>query len=165
MDSFASAYLSVFLDELEEQLLTLDHAILELETDGNHSDTVQRIFRAAHTLKGSSAAMGFHQMKEVTHKVESVFDLLRQEQLILSSGMINILFNCIDYLKLQRESLKQGQMEEHPNEILLHALEQILNGRHACDTSFDIVRESTQSEQEAKLPLLLKVGTRRKWKR
>ncbi|QMV41413.1 chemotaxis protein CheA [Cohnella cholangitidis] len=148
MDSFASAYLSVFLDELEEQLLTLDHAILELETDGNHSDTVQRIFRAAHTLKGSSAAMGFHQMKEVTHKVESVFDLLRQEQLILSSGMINILFNCIDYLKLQRETLKQGQMEEHPNETLLHALEQILNGRHACDTSLDIVRESTPGEQE-----------------
>ncbi|MFC4303073.1 chemotaxis protein CheW [Cohnella boryungensis] len=123
MDAFASTYLSVFLDELEEQLLTLDHAILELENDGNHSDTIQRIFRAAHTLKGSSAAMGFHHMKEVTHKVESVFDLLRQDRLGLSSPLINTLFGCIDYLKTQREALRQGKPEQAPDETLLKALD------------------------------------------
>jgi len=129
MDHFASTYLGVFLDELEEQLLTLDHAILELESGGNQLDTVQKIFRAAHTLKGSSAAMGFHQMKEVTHRVESVFDLLRQDRLMLSSSLINTLFDCIDYLKVQREALRQGGTEAEPHASLFDALEDCLSGR------------------------------------
>ncbi|OXS56828.1 hypothetical protein B1A99_18350 [Cohnella sp. CIP 111063] len=132
MDHFASTYLSVFLDELEEQLLTLDHSILELESGGNQHDTIQKIFRAAHTLKGSSAAMGFHQMKEVTHRVESVFDLLRQERLSLSSTLINTLFDCIDYLKVQREALRQGRAEEQPHGTLLIALNDCLSGRPAA---------------------------------
>ncbi|WP_372635133.1 chemotaxis protein CheW [Cohnella sp.] len=131
MDHFASTYLSVFLDELEEQLLTLDHSILELESGGNQQDTIQKIFRAAHTLKGSSAAMGFHQMKEVTHRVESVFDLLRQDRLSLSSTLINTLFDCIDYLKSQREALRQGRTEEQPHGTLLIALNDCLSGRPA----------------------------------
>ncbi|BBI35769.1 chemotaxis protein CheW [Cohnella abietis] len=146
MDSFASTYLGVFLDELEEQLQTLDHAILELESGGNQHDTVQRIFRAAHTLKGSSAAMGFHQMKEVTHKVESVFDLLRQDQLSIEGSLINTLFDCIDFLKIQRESLKQGEMEEHSNESLLQALDRCMIN-HYDNASMESVTEEVEQER------------------
>jgi len=141
MDQFAATYLSVFLDELEEQLMTLDHAILELESDGNHIDTIQKIFRAAHTLKGSSAAMGFHHMKEVTHRVESVFDLLRQNRLSLNSPLINTLFGCIDYLKVQREALRQGKTEEQPNGALLVALNDCLEGRSGGVERDDAERE------------------------
>jgi len=133
MDAFATTYLGVFLDELEEQLLTLDHAILELETGGNARETIQRIFRAAHTLKGSSAAMGFNHMKEVTHKVESVFDLLRQERLAVSSPLINTLFGCIDYLKHQREALRQGMAEERPEDGLLRKLDDCLERKAAAE--------------------------------
>lgn len=127
-DSFAAAYLSVFLDELEEQLQILDHSILELEHGGNAADTLQTIFRAAHTLKGSTAAMGFTRMKDVTHKVESVFDLLRNGRLEVSGMLIDVLFRCIDYLKNHRELLRQGHYEEQPNEGLLTLLADILNG-------------------------------------
>ncbi|MFC5404531.1 chemotaxis protein CheW [Cohnella soli] len=132
MDSFASTYLSVFLDELEEQLQTLDHAILELE-NGGEGDTVQRIFRAAHTLKGSSAAMGFTAIKDVTHKVESVFDLLRQGRLTVSGPLIDTLFRCIDDLKKQKEALKVGQVDDKADPGLMDALEKILAGKPLDD--------------------------------
>ncbi|MFC5530370.1 chemotaxis protein CheW [Cohnella yongneupensis] len=127
-DSFASAYLSVFLDELEEQLQVLDHSILELEDGGNLPETLQTIFRAAHTLKGSTAAMGFNKMKDVTHKVESVFDLLRNGRLTVNATLIDTLFQCIDYLKSQRELLRQGNYEEQPNDKLIQLLGECLNG-------------------------------------
>lgn len=130
-DSFAAAYLGIFLDELEEQLQILDHSILELEHGGNVPETLQTIFRAAHTLKGSTAAMGFIRMKDVTHKVESVFDLLRNQRLQVDSALIDTLFQCIDYLKHQREQLRRGNYEEQSNDNLLRLLEQCLNGSAA----------------------------------
>ncbi len=91
-----STYLSVFLDEMEEQLQFLDEALLSLEMDGGRDETIQKIFRAAHTLKGSSAAMGFERLKELTHQMESVFDLIRNGQLQTTSDLLNILFDCVD---------------------------------------------------------------------
>lgn len=67
-----SAYLGVFLDEVDEQLQILDSEILVLEQHPEKIETIQNIFRAAHTLKGSSASMGFEQMKEFTHYLENV---------------------------------------------------------------------------------------------
>ncbi|SDW54796.1 chemotaxis protein CheW [Paenibacillus sp. CF384] len=126
-ESFALTYLGVFLDELEEQLQVLDESILELENDGNSPETIQTIFRAAHTLKGSSAAMGFHSMKEVTHKVESVFELLRQNRLMVSKRLINVLFQCIDYLKAKKETLRKGDFNDEPIETLVELLDGIMN--------------------------------------
>src|SRR5690349_18677714 len=94
-----SAYLGVFLDEMDEQLQCLDEALLALECDGCKDNTIQIIFRAAHTLKGSSAAMGFERLKELTHEMESVFDLIRNGQLKVTSELLNILFDCVDYIK------------------------------------------------------------------
>ncbi|SFS59714.1 chemotaxis protein CheW [Paenibacillus sp. BC26] len=126
-ETFAMTYLGVFLDELEEQLQVLDESILELENGGNSPETIQTIFRAAHTLKGSSAAMGFHSMKEVTHKVESVFELLRQNRLLVSKPLINVLFQCIDYLKAKKETLRKGDFNDEPIETLVELLDGIMN--------------------------------------
>ncbi|AZN42200.1 chemotaxis protein CheW [Paenibacillus albus] len=130
-ESFALTYLSVFLDELEEQLQVLDESILELENGGNSPETIQTIFRAAHTLKGSSAAMGFQSMKEVTHKVESVFELLRQNRLQTSKSLINVLFKCIDYLKAKKETLRKGDFNDEPIETLVELLNGILTDQPA----------------------------------
>jgi two-component system chemotaxis sensor kinase CheA len=60
-----------FLDELEEQLQLLEQSILELEQGGETSEIIQKIFRVAHTLKGSSSVMGFEKMKLLTHEMEN----------------------------------------------------------------------------------------------
>ncbi|OKP85130.1 hypothetical protein A3844_17930 [Paenibacillus helianthi] len=124
-DFHNSAYLGVFLDEMEEQLQLLDDSLLMLESVGCQQDTIQKIFRAAHTLKGSSAVMGFKQLNRLTHQMESVFELIRCGEQEVTSELLNILFDCIDFIKELRHSILGGVMEEGDTTILMGRLEEI----------------------------------------
>lgn len=99
-----SDYKQVFLEELEEQLALIDDCILKMEQEGKTDRVIQNLFRAAHTLKGSSAAMGFESMKELTHEMEHLLDLVRHDRMEVSTGLISLLFTSLDLLKeLKRE--------------------------------------------------------------
>ena len=91
----SNAYLGVFLDEVDEQLQILVEQLLILESENNNLEAMKTIFRAAHTLKGSSAAMGFERMKELTHRMENVMDLVRNQQIRVDRTVIDILFKCV----------------------------------------------------------------------
>lgn len=93
-------YVGVFLDEANEQIELLESAILELEHDAT-PDVLQEIFRAAHTLKGSSRAMGFTSMGELTHAMEDVFDRMRHGELTATQSVVDALFEGLDALKRQ----------------------------------------------------------------
>lgn len=97
-------YLGVFLDEANEQLAILEQDLLELET-GTTPELLQDIFRAAHTLKGSSRAMGFMSMGELTHAMEDIFDRLRNNALTVTKPIVDALFEALDLLKKQVEEV------------------------------------------------------------
>ncbi|WP_243767809.1 chemotaxis protein CheA [Paenibacillus agricola] len=98
----------VFLDEVEDQLPTMDQEILKLEQAGESEETIQSLFRAAHTLKGSSAAMGFEEMKQLTHEMEHILDEVRTHRLQVTNAMIKLLFKCMDYLRILKEEFVVG---------------------------------------------------------
>lgn len=106
--SFVSEMMGVFLDEVEDQLLTMDQEILKLEQAGESEETIQSLFRAAHTLKGSSAAMGFEEMKQLTHEMEHILDQVRNHRLGVTNAMINLLFKCLDHLRILKEEFVAG---------------------------------------------------------
>ncbi|MEK3833464.1 chemotaxis protein CheW [Paenibacillus sp. FSL R7-0128] len=118
-------YLGVFLDEMDEQLRYLDEALLMLESKGYQNDIIQRLFRGAHTLKGSSAVMGFKQLNRLTHQMESVLELLRGRQLDVTSELLNILFDCVDFIKELRQSILSGALEEGDISELLRRLKEV----------------------------------------
>lgn len=145
-----SSYLSVFMDELDEQLQILDEKVLELEQDSNNHDTIQSIFRAAHTLKGSSAAMGFDKMKDLTHRVENVFDLIRNHQLQVNTGIINIIFESIDFIKVLKEGIINGTLDEIDINPLVEKLEDSKNGsNNSVENILEnaVVEVNTQEKQ------------------
>lgn len=102
-----AAYLGIFLDEAEEQLQVLDETLILLEQHQHDGELLNKIFRAAHTLKGSSASMGFEKMASVTHNMESILDELRQGKLVLSSAIIDSLLSSLDVLRRLREEIAQ----------------------------------------------------------
>ncbi len=69
--------LKVFLEETEEQIELLDNDIVRMEKEPDNDELIQEIFRAAHTVKGSSAMVGYTRMSELTHAMESLLDKLR----------------------------------------------------------------------------------------
>jgi len=95
----------VFLDEVEEKLEALSQNILVLEREHENEEAVKEMFRAAHTIKGSSAIMGFQKMTLLTHEMESILDRIRGGILKVNTDIINLLFECIDSLKLLQEEI------------------------------------------------------------
>lgn len=94
-----SEYKALFLEELDEQLQLMDDVILQLEQQEETERVVQSLFRAAHTLKGSSAAMGYEDMKQLTHEMEHLLDQVRRHELDVTGPLIDLLFKALDCLK------------------------------------------------------------------
>ncbi|WP_258360084.1 chemotaxis protein CheA [Moorella sulfitireducens] len=121
-------YLGVFLDEAEEQLQLLDEAIVKLEQTPDDLDLLNTIFRAAHTLKGSSASMGFNRVATLTHRMENILELLRQGKIPVSREIIDILLASLDRLRLIKDSIAAGNGEEGEVEDIVTRLENVLAG-------------------------------------
>lgn len=93
-----SQYLGIFLDEGREQLDLLEAHVLQMERGDHSADTLNTLFRAAHTLKGSSRTMSFLAIGDLTHEMENVLDDLRNEKLSVSTPIVNALLDCLDAL-------------------------------------------------------------------
>ena len=84
-------YLPMFLAEGREHLQELNLAVVRIEETPDDRETVDEIFRIAHSLKGMSATMGFAGMAALTHEMEDVFELLRQRAGGLERAAIDVL--------------------------------------------------------------------------
>ena len=91
-----SEYRGIFLEELEDQLQLIEDEVLRLEQAGETEAGIQQIFRAAHTLKGSSASMGYDRLKEVTHHLEHLLHQMRSGERSVSGTLIRLFFQALD---------------------------------------------------------------------
>ncbi len=99
-----SEYKEMYAVEAAEHLQSMNEALLNLEKDPENSETINVMFRAAHTLKGMSATMGYTNIKELTHEMENLMDRVRKNEMKLDSAAIDILFECLDTLEKMVES-------------------------------------------------------------
>lgn len=89
--------LSVFAQEAEELLSSMEDGLLLLETDPDDSETINSVFRAMHTIKGSSGLFGFNAIVNFTHEAESVLDKVRNGERPIDAELISILLDCKDH--------------------------------------------------------------------
>jgi two-component system chemotaxis sensor kinase CheA len=106
-----SEYLSMFLAESREHLEALNLAVIRIEERPDDRDTLDEIFRSAHSLKGMSATMGFGQIAALTHKMEDVFEVLRGRPLGVPRSTTDVLFECLDALSAAIESIDTAGAE------------------------------------------------------
>ncbi len=102
---FTEEEVAIFLEELEEKLQVINDNVLILEREGGSPEVIQEIFRAAHTIKGSSAVMGYEKMSTLTHEIENLFDRLRQGEMEVSGTLVDVLFEALDTLKLLKDEI------------------------------------------------------------
>lgn len=101
-------YLDVFIEESKEHLQTCNEKLLELEKNPSDLQLVHDIFRAAHTLKGMSATMGYEDMAHLTHSLENVLDAIRNEEMTITSEWMDIMFEALDDLEAIVLSIIEG---------------------------------------------------------
>lgn len=92
-------YLEVFIEESKEHLQSCNDKLLELEKDPQNLIIVNEIFRSAHTLKGMAATMGYEDLANLTHQMENVLDAIRNHKLTVFTGLLDVVFDAVDYLE------------------------------------------------------------------
>lgn len=111
----ASGYTSngVFEEEAFELLNDLENALLQAEETPDDADVIARIFRALHTIKGSAAMFGYDNISAFLHKVESVFDLVRNGRLSVSRQLIDLTLSTADEVRSMLEQ-RPGTTQNNP---------------------------------------------------
>ncbi|HEX4689550.1 MAG TPA: chemotaxis protein CheA [Solirubrobacteraceae bacterium] len=124
-----SEYLPMFLAEGREHLQELNLAVVRIEERPDDRETVDEIFRIAHSMKGMSATMGFAGMAALTHQMEDVFELLRQRAGGLSRIHIDVLLECLDALGAAIDAIDECGEEKIAPAPLIERLRSLVRER------------------------------------
>lgn len=123
-----SAYRDLFFEETDENLAILNQEVLQLEQHPDDKQIIDAIFRAAHTLKGMAATMGYDTMAKLTHAVENVFELVKSDQIVVSSELISLFFDSLDTLTEIVEKLRLDEDDSLDISSLVTRLEKASKG-------------------------------------
>lgn len=144
-----SQYLEIFIDETKEHLQTLSDQLMILEQEPENMDTINEIFRAAHSLKGMAGTMGYTRMQRLTHDMENVFQEIRSGNMKVKPELVDVLFRGLDalegYLNNILESADEGTED---NEDIINTLNSI--AENATGKSTASVAPAAKSETEEK---------------
>ena len=124
-----SEYMPMFLAEAREHLQELNLAVVRIEETPDDQETVNEIFRIAHSMKGMSATMGFERMAALTHEMEDVFELLRQRSGGLPREAIDVLLACLDALEATVGTIEETGAENLDPEQLIEQLKGLVRER------------------------------------
>jgi len=121
-------YIEVFIEETREHLQNLTQMLLQLEKNPEDKETINEIFRSAHTLKGMSGTMGFESMSGLTHKMEDVLDLIRTDKIMVEPYIVDLLFKCLDSLEEHLESIiSTGNESDNKYIKIIELLEKLIS--------------------------------------
>lgn len=154
-----SQYLEIFIDETKEHLQTLNDQVLVLEAEPDNIDTINEIFRAAHSLKGMAGTMGFKRMQRLTHDMENVFSEIRNGKMNVTPDLVDVVFKCLDaieeYLTCIMETSNEG---ENDNDELIGLLNACLDAEGGTaeteEKKPEVKKESTPASEEDKRKFL-----------
>lgn len=138
-----NAYLSMFIDESNDHLQSLNENLLQLEGSPEDLSIVQSIFRSAHTLKGMSATMGFEDLASLTHEMENVLDMVRNGKLKMDHFIFDTLFKGLDALEAMVQDIGAGGSGKADVTSIVASLQKILKSDYKNGT------EASSSDQES----------------
>ncbi|KSU62534.1 chemotaxis protein CheA [[Bacillus] enclensis] len=152
-----SQYLEVFIEESKENLQSCNEQLLKLEKNPENLSIVNEIFRAAHTLKGMSATMGYEDLANLTHKMENVLDGIRNEKIYVSPEVLDVVFKSVDDLEAMVLSISNGgDGKRDVTEVvaLLNAIEKgegipAIQAAAQSETASAVAQEKAPIEYEA----------------
>jgi two-component system, chemotaxis family, sensor kinase CheA len=121
-------YLDMFIDESKEHLQAMNDNLLKLEQEPSNVAIVNEIFRSAHTLKGMSATMGYEDLASLTHIMENVLDGIRNHKILVTSGILDVVFDSVDDLEAMVLSIASGGDGKRDVTKVVALLEKIENG-------------------------------------
>lgn len=145
-----SQYLEIFIDETKEHLQNLNEQLLVLEREPDNTDTINEIFRAAHSLKGMAGTMGYKRMQHLTHDMENVFSEIRNGKITVQDSMVDVLFRGLDALENYLDVItNSGDEGEEDNQDIIDDLNAFLDGGSSAPKKEEKIEEKKEVSTEA----------------
>ncbi|WP_429600714.1 chemotaxis protein CheA, partial [Variovorax sp. PvP013] len=128
-----SEFLGIFVEEAREHLQEMEAMLLALRIETVTTEDLNKIFRAAHSIKGGSATFGLHGVTELAHVLESLLDRLRDRRLALTTEMVDALLRSTDTIGAQiSEHEGRGTVDAAVVEALCECIRRLTEGEAAA---------------------------------
>jgi len=137
----------MFFDESREYIQMLNEGVLALENNPEDSEIINTIFRAAHSLKGMAATMGFDSLTELTHKVQYILDRVRNDELKIETELIDLLFSGLDHIEDLVAQIKETGEEQKDVKDYLDQLEAYTAGNNGSKDTTEDKSEEKENEK------------------
>ncbi|WMJ81552.1 chemotaxis protein CheA [Clostridium sp. MB40-C1] len=145
-------YMNMFLQETKEQIEKMEEDCIYLESSDYSDEIINRIFRMAHSLKGSSATIGFVEISNLAHNVESLLDKIRSKDVLIDDNVADVLLQSIDVLKNMHWCISQGQACDADIKPLIDNMKKIIDKNINKNTNStkvkDVIKEDKSFEVE-----------------
>lgn len=130
-------FLQDYADEVREHLQELESSLLILEREGTNKEEINQIFRAAHSIKGASAYMGFEKLAGLTHELESLMSEIQAQSRPVPPKGITLLLECVDYISGAVKRILEDGEELTVPERLLDDLRAVLRQEPAAESEVE----------------------------
>jgi len=148
---FESSMKMAFLEEAVQLLADSEQCFLVLEKDPNDRANIEKLFRLAHNLKGSSRAVGFDNLSHFTHELENLLLPVKKAELSATPALIDLLLKCNDHLGATLEALKENPEAQVDHTSILADMDAYRSNPHpetATEAALEIPQETFgESEQ------------------
>jgi len=111
-------YLKLYVEETTEYIQLMNNYILNLEKDPRDEKILNELYRCAHSIKGMSAAMGFDSLKNISHSLEDIFELIKKGRIKFGQNVLDLLLESLDGIKKGVELSQKKQELPSFNEII-----------------------------------------------
>ncbi len=122
-----------FRQEVEELLADIEEAVLDIEQNSGDKETVDRLFRAMHTIKGSGGMFGMDEMSAFTHHVETALDLVRERKLAVTRELIDLILASRDQIQTMLAADDGSPTDREAAESIVDRLKVLMSDQNQAD--------------------------------
>ncbi len=149
-------YKETYRQEAEEHLASIEEAILDIEDNPDDKESINRLFRAIHTIKGSGAMFGFDDIAGFAHHLETVLDKVRKGILTVTGPLIDLVLASRDQIKIMLDATDGGDKADiELSGRIIAALESLLpeaeNGGYSDSESVSSLKSGKQDEMTCRI--------------
>ncbi len=156
MPEWNNKFKDLFCTEAEDQLATLSRTLLEIEKNPDDVERYATLMRAAHTIKGAAATMGYNQMAKLAHTLEDLFHAGERKAIIFSRQAISAALSGIDCMQSSLEEIKSSD-KELPTEAEIAML--VIAQEHAQTHGGDLTSSSDVTTENLPVPRVVPLQT------
>lgn len=161
------AALQTFFAEADDLLNSMEAALLRLDDGDTDPETINEIFRAAHTIKGSAGLFGLDDIVRFTHIVENVLDRARDNKITITSDLLSLLLPCRDHIAVLVENARHDRANDNEcltnGQALLGSLQPWLEDSAVANTGNTELAEPTSTLQADYIKSLVSEAERESW--